>query len=112
MSAPTVKTDSIPPWFARLLRAALKREGDRMREHETPWYALQRVAPSGLLDHFGTSTMDGRRVFVTEPYGDHDLPARAFAAWLRCDLVKAPEAFHNPAGGCVRYEFHERKDPA
>jgi len=106
-TAPKVDVGRIPAWFSTRLRSAIKREGGRLPRHEWIGMALQRVAPSGLLDHFGASTVNGRRVFVTEPYGGHDLPARAFAAWLGCVVVRAPEAFHNPEGGCVRYEFHE-----
>lgn len=107
-AAPMVKWGAMPRWFVRALRAAMKRDGEPMRQHESPWYAMQRMAPSGLLDHDGTSKIDGVPVFVTEPYGDHDAPAAAFAAWIGCDLVKRPVSFHNP-GNCERYEFHERR---
>jgi len=66
----------------------------------------------GWLDHEGTSTRLGQKVFVSEPYalGPEVLQAAIdFATAVDADLTISPTSHHFPTR-CLRIEISEKQE--
>ncbi len=112
MKPTEVRLDHVPTWLAKRIRERIRPEsgaaGWKLLE-----LARQRAdCDHGVIDHWGTTMLDGAEVFVSEPYlaPSHLAGARRLAKLLGLTLEVSPISWWFP-GNTTRLIFTLKKEP-
>ena len=105
-----VRLHHVPNWFRRAL---LKAYG--CPRHDTSGHAVLYHAASNdrdWLDHWGSTQIDGKAAFVSEPYGlsaESMAAAAELATKAGCRFYVSPNAWWYP-GATIRLVFEQRTE--